>query len=144
MHYLNEPATLEGSVSGSQTFFTDNLYLPDTWFYTVTAITSFGKGPPSNEVCYSYPTYSDTVMDLWAQVQGYTIVLEWSSPDTNGTYGNISSYQIFRGTAAGQEKLLYNYERYSNRICGYECNSRYYLLLFGCSVELIRRRYTWN
>ena len=45
MHYLNEPATLEGSVSGSQTFFTDNLYLPDTWFYTVTAITSFGEDP---------------------------------------------------------------------------------------------------
>ena len=75
---FGQPATFDnyGSLAGN---FTEILSQTGDYCYYVTAVTTFGEGPHSNEVEYTFSTTPMTISGLTAQIQGYAITLTWNS-----------------------------------------------------------------
>src|SRR5262249_35921386 len=76
-----------------------------TYYYEVSALTSAGEGPRSNEmsatpiVAPSAPTLNS------ANAGNGSVALAWSAPSSNGGSA-ITGYKVYRGLSSGGETLL--------------------------------------
>ena len=124
---FGQPATFDnyGSLAGN---FTEILSQTGDYCYYVTAVTTFGEGPHSNEVEYTFSTTPMTISGLTAQIQGYAITLTWNPPDDIGNNG-IIGYQIFRGNKSSLDSIL---------------EMEYYAFLNGTQTSLINANVTVN
>jgi fibronectin type 3 domain-containing protein len=76
-----------------------------TYYYTVTAVSSIGESHRPTEVNITFSTLPDAPQGLVATPRAQFIALEWEMP-TNGGIAPITSYRIYRGTLSGQFILL--------------------------------------
>jgi fibronectin type 3 domain-containing protein len=99
--------TLVGAAARTDTTFTDvELTAGTTYYYEVAAVNGVGEGGASNEASATptAATIPDTPV-LTEANEGYNeVFLDWNVPASNGGAA-ISSYRIYRGTAAGAETL---------------------------------------
>lgn len=113
-HYRVYRGTTSGSltwladtVDGNNVSF-DDTGLPDaaTRYYKVSAVTSAGEGAHSSEVVATTHNLPSAAT-LTATPDVERIVLAWTPPaNAGGTGAVITSYKIYRGTAAGAETYL--------------------------------------
>ncbi len=94
---------------GNVLTFTDTgLTNGQKYYYKVSAVSSVGEGPRSNEASAT-PVPPATVpsapQGLTASPGDGQVVLAWSAPSSNGGSA-ITGYKIYRGTTAGGETLL--------------------------------------
>jgi fibronectin type 3 domain-containing protein len=87
--------------------FTEEVAPGTTYYYEVTAVNGVGEGGTSNELSVrpddANPPDAPNLIE--ANV-GYDLVyLDWNAPASDGG-ATITSYRIYRGTAAGAETLL--------------------------------------
>ncbi len=72
-----------------------------TYYYKVSAVTSFGESPLSNEISVKGPTPPHPPTELTATTVSFTqINLAWNAPVDNGGH-SITNYEIYRGTMSG-------------------------------------------
>jgi parallel beta-helix repeat protein len=82
-------------------FYNDSTVTPGMeYFYTVSAVTTIGEGPQSNEVSETLYEYPGAPKNLTATAGDSYIYLAWAAPDSEGS-SSITTYLIFRGTASG-------------------------------------------
>lgn len=87
---LDAPVATLGATAG-----TGGTFAAGTYYWTVTALNSMGETVSSNEVS-------------GAVALDGTQTITWTAPTVNpaGTAYDVSSYNVYRGTASGQENVL--------------------------------------
>lgn len=101
------------ATTGGALTYTDNAVTNgETYYYTVAAANSVGTGPPSNEVSATPaapppPTVSPPGPPLLTSATGGpgSVALTWTAPGDDGG-GQVTQYQILRGTTSGGETLV--------------------------------------
>ncbi|MEE9151444.1 MAG: fibronectin type III domain-containing protein, partial [Thermoplasmata archaeon] len=104
-----------GTTSGGEIFLTeigDILYFNDTpvtngfnYYYRVTAVSSVGEGPQSNEASATPAAVPGAPTDLSATPGDSYVRLSWVSPGSNGG-SPITNYIIYKGTTSGTTTLF--------------------------------------
>jgi len=87
--------------SNDQTFTDYHPANNQTYYYRVSAVTSFGESQLSNEVSVRGPSPPHPPTELTATTESFTqINLSWNAPLDNGGHP-ITNYDIYRGTMSG-------------------------------------------
>ena len=76
-----------------------------TYYFVVSAVTSAGEGPFSNEASATPATLPGAPTGLTATGGDTQVVLDWAAPASNGGSA-IMFYNVYEGTAPGAETLL--------------------------------------
>jgi fibronectin type 3 domain-containing protein len=76
-----------------------------TYFYTVSAINTFGQGPTSNEVSDKPMSVPSAPRNLITVAGNGHVNLSWNSPANDGGAA-IVNYKIYRGTSSDGQTLL--------------------------------------
>jgi predicted phage tail protein len=75
------------------------------YYYKVSAVSSVGEGPQSNEASAIPATAPSYPQGLSASAGNAQVVLTWSAPSSNGG-SSISGYKVYMGTNSGGETLF--------------------------------------
>ncbi len=97
--------TLLTSTSTTVTaFISTGLTNGTTNYFKVTAVTSAGEGPASNEASATPAALPGAPTGLSATSGDAQVVLNWTAPASNGS--PITSYNVYEGTSPGGETFL--------------------------------------
>jgi fibronectin type 3 domain-containing protein len=92
---------------GNVTSFTDSNLPSGNYFYTVTAVNSYGEGAASTERSATIAGSTATVPSapsLTATAGNANVALSWNAPANGGSA--ITGYNVYRGTVSGGETLV--------------------------------------
>ena len=74
-----------------------------TYYYSVAAVNAVGASPQSNETSVTpHATAPSAPLSLVASGGDSSVALSWTAPTSDGGSG-VTSYDVYRGTAAGGE-----------------------------------------
>ena len=76
-----------------------------TYYYEVSAVSSAGEGPKSNETAATPRGLPSAPLDLTGNAANAQVTLRWQAPTSDGG-SPITNYTVYRGTSSGGETLL--------------------------------------
>ncbi len=103
--YFSSSLAFEASIGVTNTFMDVGLKEGTSYYYLVKAVNGDGEGAASSEIGVRTMGPPSPPSMRSCTVNGSSIILEWNPPTTSGGEP-ILYYDIYRGTATGQEMFL--------------------------------------